>query len=420
MDEVGRDRERRIRRALDLLRNNTTDKFEDTVRFTAGEHVDPAVAEAERELVFGRVPSIVAHGSEIPQPYDFLTMQLPRNKVIVARQPDGSVKTFVNLCRHRGALLEEESFTGCGRARLFSCPYHRWSYNIDGSLRTITRGSTFGDIDKSTQGLIELPTEERHGFIWVVDAADATIDVATWLGPDMDSILAGYGLDELVCVRSEGFDEPVNWKIMQDAFLDGYHIAYAHPNTAAKIIHTNVMAFEDFGRHCRFIAPRKTIDKWIDVDPPEEESLVPYVTETQFLGPCHTLLKQPDHYQLLTFRPDPVHPGRSWMEMRLIVPSQERSGMTEERWTKLWDKNWQILLDVLHSEDFPLLRASQTGMGSKDAGDMVIGRNETANQVFHRELRRLTTCADHEVSPPLPATSVGVVAPPVVESPVKS
>ena len=420
MDEVGLDRERRIRRALDLLRNNTTDKFEGTVRFTADEHVDAAVAEAERELIFGRVPSIVAHGSEIPQPYDFLTMQLPRNKVIVARQPDGSVKTFVNLCRHRGALLEEESFTGCGRARLFSCPYHRWSYNIDGTLRTITRASTFGDIDKSEQGLIELPTEERHGFIWVVDAADAAIDVANWLGPDMDSILAGYGLEDLHCVRAEGFDEPVNWKIMQDAFLDGYHIAYAHPNTAAKIIHTNVMAFEDFGRHCRFIAPRKTIDKWIDVDPPEGESLVPYVTETQFLGPCHTLLKQPDHFQLLTFRPDPVHPDRSWMEMRLIVPPQERSGMTEERWTKLWDKNWKILLDVLHQEDFPLLRASQTGMGSKDAGDMVLGRNETANQVFHRELRRLTACEDHEVSPPLPATSVGVTAPPVVESRVTS
>ncbi|GAA0606107.1 SRPBCC family protein [Sporichthya brevicatena] len=420
MDEVALDRERRIRRALQLLRENTTDKFDDTLTFTAGEHVDPVVAERERELIFGRVPTIVAHSSEIPQPYDFVTLQLPRNKVIVARQPDGGVKTFVNLCRHRGALLEEESFTGCGRARLFSCPYHRWSYNIDGSLRTITRGTTFGDIDKSKQGLIELPTEERHGFIWVVDNANATIDVQNWLGPDMDSILEGYGLADLVAVRAEGFDEPVNWKIMQDAFLDGYHIAYAHPNTAAKHIHTNVMAFEDFGRHCRFIAPRKTIDKWIDVDPPEDESLVPHVTETQFLGPCHTLLKQPDHYQLLTFRPDPVHPDRSYMEMRLMVPPQERTSLTPEKWQRLWDKNWEILLAVLHAEDFPLLRASQTGMGSKDAGTMVMGRNETANQVFHREVRRIMAAADDEIAPPLPAISAGVVAPPVVETPVKS
>ncbi|HUR72924.1 MAG TPA: SRPBCC family protein [Sporichthya sp.] len=411
MDEVSIDRERRIRRALEHLRNNTTDQVGAPSTFVAAEHTDAGLAERERDLIFGRVPTIACHGSEIPQPYDFLTLQLPRNKVIVARQPDGSVKTFVNLCRHRGALLEEESYNGCGRARLFSCPYHRWSYNIDGTLRTITRASTFGEVDKDHYGLVELPTEERHGFVWVVDSADAGIDVAAWLGPDMDSILAGYGISDLFCVRSEGFDEPVNWKVMQDAFLDGYHIAYAHPNTAAKHIHTNLMAFEDFGRHCRFITPRKTIDKWIDVDPPAGESLVPHVTETQFLGPCHTLLKQPDHYQLLTFRPDPAHADRSWMEMRLMVTPQDRSGMTEERWNSIWDKNWEILLAVLHQEDFPLLRASQTGMASRDAGSMVLGRNEVANQVFHRETRRLLAAADHDVSPPLPPTSVGVAAP---------
>jgi hypothetical protein len=63
--------------------------------------------------------------------------------------------------------------------------------------------------------------------------------------------------------------------------------------------------------------------------------------------------------------------------------------MDEERWTKLWDRNWQILLSVLHNEDFPLLRDSQRGMGSADAGDMVLGRNETANQVFRRETKKL-------------------------------
>jgi phenylpropionate dioxygenase-like ring-hydroxylating dioxygenase large terminal subunit len=378
-------RQDRIRRALELLRDETTDKYGEIVGFAATEFTDPVLAQQERDKIFGAVPSIVAHGSEIARPYEFVTVRMPRNNVIVVRQTDRSVKAFVNLCRHRGALLEEKEK---GRCRFFSCPYHRWSYDPTGALRTVTRDNTFGDLDRERHGLVELPCEERHGFIWLVDNAKATIDVAAWLGEEMDEILAGYHLDDLVCVRAAGFDEPTNWKIMQDAFLDGYHIQYAHPNTAAKVIHTNVMAFEDFGRHCRFIAPRKSIDRWLEEDP-GDRNLDPYVTETHFLLPNSTLLRQPDHFQLLTFRPHPSDPTRSRMEQRLIVPSLSDSGLTEEHWNKLWDKNWQILLAVLHSEDFPLLRNSQRGMGSADAGDMLLGRNEVANHVFRRETRKL-------------------------------
>ncbi|MHC3002175.1 aromatic ring-hydroxylating oxygenase subunit alpha [Gordonia sp. GN26] len=378
-------RQDRIRRALELLRNETTDKFDEIVQFEPEEFTDPVLAKEERDHIFGRVPSIVAHGSEISRPNDFVTVQMPRNNIIAVRQKDGSVRSFVNLCRHRGAMLEKSEK---GRCRIFSCGYHRWSYDPDGSLRTITRDSTFGDVDRSDHGLIEIPTEERHGFIWVVDNASAEIDVAAWLGPEIDPMLAEYNLDKLVCFRAAGFDEPTNWKIMQDAFLDGYHIQYAHPNTAGKIIHTNVMAFEDFGRHCRFIAPRKSIDRFLEEDP-GDAPLDKFVTETHWLGPNSTLLRQPDHFQLLTFRPHPTDPTKSRMEQRLMVPTVEDSGMEQERWERLWNKNWEILLAVLHQEDFPLLRDSQQGMGSADAGDMLLGRNEIANQVFRRETKRL-------------------------------
>ena len=75
-----------------------------------------------------------------------------------------------------------------------------------------------------------------------------------------------------------------------------------------------------------------------------------------------------------------------------MVPRIEDSGLTEEHWNKRWEKNWEILLAVLHSEDFPLLRNSQRGMGSADAGDMVLGRNEVANHVFRRETQKLLAC----------------------------
>jgi phenylpropionate dioxygenase-like ring-hydroxylating dioxygenase large terminal subunit len=376
----------RIQRTLEHLRQQSTDLVDDIAAFGPAQYTDPAIARRERDLVFGRVPSIVAHASELPEPGDFITLQMPRNRVIVVRQQDGSVKSFVNVCRHRGALLEEQEQ---GRCRLFSCGYHRWSYNTDGSLRTITRDSTFGEVDKSQHGLIELPATERHGFIWMVDQPTAPLDVASWLGPEMDEILAGYRLGELIAFRSEAFDEPANWKLMQDAFVDNYHIQYAHPNTASKYVHTNVQTVEDFGRHARMVSPRKAIDRWLEEDPGDRD-LGRYVTEGHFLLPNSTLLRQPDdHFELLTFRPHPVDPGRCRMEMRLLVPPLAASGMEPERWEYVWKKNWEILLAVLHQEDFPLLRASQLGLASADAGGMILGRNEVVNQIFHRELGKL-------------------------------
>ncbi|GAA4474965.1 aromatic ring-hydroxylating dioxygenase subunit alpha [Rhodococcus olei] len=372
----------RIRRVITHLKDGTTDSYDEISTISATEYTDPALAVAEREFVFGAVPSIVAHGSEIPTPGKFVTVEMPRNKIIVVRQKDGSVKAFVNACRHRGAMLETAK---SGHCRIFSCPYHRWSYDTDGSLRTITRGDTFGDLDQTDLSLAEIPCEERHGFVWVIDRVGATIDVAGWLGEEMDTILASYDMDRYTCFRAGSFTEPVNWKLMQDAFLDGYHIQYAHPNTAGKYIHTNVSVLEDFGRHCRWIKPRKSIDRWIDEDP-ADRPMDKYLIETHFLGPNSTLLKQPDHIELLTFRPHPTDPGQSIFEMRVIPPKVEDTDLDEEKWTALWEKNWDILLRVLHAEDFPIMRGIQAAMQSGDVAPMYLGKNELANQIFRREL----------------------------------
>jgi phenylpropionate dioxygenase-like ring-hydroxylating dioxygenase large terminal subunit len=357
----------------------------ETVAFSPSVYTDPHVAAAERALVFGKVPQIVAHATELANPRDFLTVQLPNNKVIVVRQEDGTVRTFVNVCRHRGAMVENRPSGSC---RAMSCPYHGWSYNLDGSLRAVPYDDSFGEFDQAQYGLVELPTEERHGFVWVIDSPDETIDVADWLGPDVDAALARFDLSELVCFRAGGFDEPVNWKILQDAFLDGYHIKFVHGNSAGQHIYTNTLAFQDFGRHCCFFSPRRTIDPWLDA-PTEGVELENHVIASYFLAPNATLLKQKDHMQLLTFRPHPSDPAKARMEFRLLVPRQEVSGLDEVRWEQNWRKNWSILEAVIVNEDIPMLREAQGAIESRGAGPLVIGRNEVGNQVFHRVLRSL-------------------------------
>lgn len=327
---------RRIEAALEHIRNETTDRSEAIQALYPSEFTDPNSAAAERDLVFGRVPSIVAHVSEVSVPGDSMTVQLPRHTVRITRQPDGLIGASVAGAHPKVAL----------------------------------------------------PCEVRHGLVWIIDNPEVAIDVESWLGAEMDEILRACNLENLIVYKVEGFQEAVNWKILQDAFIDNYHIQYAHPNTAGKHVHTNVQTVEDFGRHVRMTTPRKSIDRWIEEDPGEHQ-LARDIIEGHFLLPNSTLLGQPDHYQLLTFRPHPTDPGRGCMEMRLVVPKLEDTQFSEESWNRRWTKNWDILMAVLMNEDLPLLRGSQVGVSSADAGQLLLGRNEIVNQIFRRELHRL-------------------------------
>jgi len=374
------------RRLLGHMRDGTTHMNDSVVTLPAGTYHDPEVARLERDRVFGAVPFIAAHWSEVAEPHAFLTKRLPRNEVIIVRGDDGRARAFVNMCRHRGSLLKAEPSGSC---RAFSCPYHGWTYGLDGGLRAVAGGATFGDIDLSAHSLVELPCEERHGFVWVVDDPSASIDVAEWLGPDTDGFLAAYGMQDMVCYRVGAFEEPVNWKVMQDAFLDGYHIPFVHPRSANRVVQSNTYVMEDYGRHVRFASPRRTLEQWLDHDPAPGESMVEHVMLTHYIAPNCTVLQLRDNFQTLHFLPVGDDPTKCVMEMRLIVPRQEESGLDASAWESLWEKNWHILQDVLVQEDFPVLRGIQTAHASASATSTVLGRNEVVNQAFHREILRL-------------------------------
>lgn len=375
-----------VERLLDHLRSGTTDVVDDVMQLDAAIFADPAIARTEAEQVFGRVPFIAAHSSELPQPNTFVSTPLPRNDAVLVRGRDGTVRAFVNMCRHRGARLVGETSGSCRR---FSCGYHGWSYDSDGTLVSITYPDSFGDVDKTNLGLVELPCEERHGFVWVVDDPKADIDVERWLGPDMDELLGSYDLGGLLSYQPRSFTEPVNWKVLHDAFLDGYHIKFAHPNSAARQVHTNVYFTEQRGRHWRFASPRKNIEPWIDGSDLDGPPTLSNIIVTHFVAPNCTLLQLDDNFQVLTFRPVGDDPARSIMEMRVLVPPVEATDLDAEQWTAIWDKNWHILDAVLAAEDFPIVRDIQRAYANAAASSAVLGRNEVLNQAFHREIAHL-------------------------------
>jgi phenylpropionate dioxygenase-like ring-hydroxylating dioxygenase large terminal subunit len=360
-------------RLFDHIDNTTCDLAPGLMLVDPEIYSDPEIARLEQRRIFDRVPVLAAHTSQLPKPDDFVTIDLPGNRVLLVRQEDGRIKAFVNACRHRGACLVEDE---AGHRRVFSCGYHGWAYNCDGGLRSVPYSDTFGDLDRSEYGLTELPCEERYGLVWVVQRPGVPIDVADWMGAEMDEILTGYRLEHFDMVRMSSFDEDMNWKVAEDAFVDGYHLKFVHPTSAGPYFYTNIQVVQDFGRHLRAITPRKVIDR-IRFTP--DAPIDPYVTVGNFLMPNTTILRHSDHYETLTFMPHPTDPNRSRMDVRLLVPP-----ITSDDERALWEKNYDILVNTVILEDLPLNRQLQSTLRGRGLKPLVLGRNEMGNQAFHR------------------------------------
>src|SRR5205814_8681 len=148
----------------------------------------------------------------------------------LVRDRRGAARAFLNVCRHRGAKVAH----GCGNAKAFSCPYHAWSYDLSGKLTFVPDERNFPGLEAERRGLRPLPVAEKHGMIWVIPtpAADGatSFDIDPWLG-ELGPELGGYGLERYHHYETRTLVEPMNWKLVEDTFLEGYHIGFLHQKT---------------------------------------------------------------------------------------------------------------------------------------------------------------------------------------------
>src|SRR5882672_7569813 len=197
-------------------------------------YADPAIFELEMERIFGRAWLILGHDSQIAAPGDYFTTRMGREPVIVARQGDGSVRVLINRCMHRGTTVCPQ---GRGHASSFVCPYHGWTYDTDGRLRSVPVPSGYASDRTGELGLRRvLQVSTYRGFIFASRAA-AGANLEEFLGPAKSS------LDDLVD-RAPGGELEVaggvfkhvyhgNWKLMLENHLDGAHPAWVHASSVA-------------------------------------------------------------------------------------------------------------------------------------------------------------------------------------------
>jgi len=192
-----------------------------------------AYAERERAALWMRTWQVVGRCDDIPEPGDWLEYRLFDQSWILVRGRDGYIRGFVNACRHRGNAFCE----GKGHAARFTCPYHNWSYGLDGKLLAVARPDFDGSLEdfvgaKEDLGLIATPVDTFAGFIFLNPDADAA-SLADFLGEAVD-LLAPYRVDEMIpCGINVREGIACNWKVVMDAFQEGYHIQGVHPELVA-------------------------------------------------------------------------------------------------------------------------------------------------------------------------------------------
>lgn len=239
-------------RVLDHLLANGLDTSDEVKSVPADVFTSAQRHIADREMM-RRVPHVIAWGGEIPEPGDFTTKDVMGMPVLLVRGKDGLAGAFANVCAHRGAQVA----VGCGHAARFTCPYHAWSYDLDGRLSSMPGRRMFDGVDVSQLGLRRLPTGEQAGLIVV--ALDQSVAVDGFLD-DAHEDLASFGFDRYAHAHSVDLQVRANWKLAVDVNFEGYHFPFLHKDTLAPIV-TNNSVFDIFGVHCRWAFPFRNIEE---------------------------------------------------------------------------------------------------------------------------------------------------------------
>ena len=337
-------------------------------------YVDEELHAREQERIFRRSWTYVGHLGELPEPGSYLTDRVAGQPVLLVRGRDGEVRAFFNVCRHRAHLL----LRGCGTLKAgITCPYHAWTYALDGRLKAARLTDEVADFDKADFPLRALPVAILAGLIFV------TLDpAATPLAQQVPGFEATL-LEQLPELPRFGlawrmeFDIKANWKVCVDNFSEAYHIPVAHPELSrlhggqpkAAVTGERFTYYRNIGRSSYQGFPVR----------PDE----PYVSWT--LWPHHCMLSLPGSPHLIMLRMTPDGPGRCLERADILAPPGDPPASLA--------KVKALFAETFNQEDIAIVESVQQGLASLgyDQGRYVVDRqdswfSESALHRFHRQI----------------------------------
>ncbi len=368
------------RRALEHALHKTTDMAQDVLRVPLHYYRDPKLAEVEEHQVLRRTPLAIVPSAQVAGVNDYTVRSALGDSLLVTRDKDGRSHVLLNYCRHRGAMPA----CGEGNSSRFTCPYHAWTYKNTGELLTVPGKPGFAGADLKSYGLVELPSDERCGFIWAVLTAGADIDVDAHLG-DLAPELAELDYPSFGYHDLREFESGVSWKGALEAFAEGYHFPFVHGESLIGMnTLPNTAIYDEYGKHHRIGFPFTWItdlagDTERSWDPRDNMGVI------YWIYPNLILANSPVGVEIIDMLPagsaTRCTVRHSWMAR---IPAQS------EEMRANYDTIFAAVHAAVKDEDFAMLPQCGEGMRQGQHDHMLIGRNEIAVQhmirVFANEL----------------------------------
>jgi phenylpropionate dioxygenase-like ring-hydroxylating dioxygenase large terminal subunit len=382
-----RDLERRM--VAHLAGGGTTDMAKAPVLTPPSEYVDPTRFEAEKRELFGKLPLLACLSRDIAQPGDMFTFDEAGPAILIVRGQDGKARAFLNMCTHRAARL----VTDRQRRKLVVCPFHAWSFDLEGRVAAIPSEECFEGMDRTERSLIRVPVGEWGGMVFVKaqackeGAGDEEIDVEAWLG-DLGPQLAHLGLADATPVKLDVSETQANWKYCLDTYGEAYHFQALHTETFGTTTRSNVALYDAFGLHYRVGFTNKGYEALVGKDEGEWPQ-TPY-GGSHFIFPNSIVYgaPMPDGCSMIgMYR---LYPGSEVGRCRTLFSVHRGADAPAETPDQAFVDAHDYIVQVVNTEDYSISKEGQRNLSYAPPGfRMVLGKNEAALQDVHRNINRL-------------------------------
>jgi len=367
----------------------------------ASVYTDAALAEREWKAFFEQHPQVIGLSAELPRAGSYFTNSDLGMPILATRDKDGKFHAFINACRHRGAQLTEEPR---GEKTRFVCPFHSWTYAADGRLMGIRQSEMFGEVDKACHNLIELPSQEKYGFLVVHPQLDGVIDIDALLGSELAAEFASWQFDQCEFLGESTIDKPLNWKLANDTFGENYHFSSLHKNTLINLAHSDFASYREYGRNHRICTASRFIDTMRHQ--PEAEwnfafaSIAAYYIfpniQLVFIGGMIIMVRiYPDRQNVARSISRVSHFGMPHVKAALVSEAPATAVKAENVYCADTTARMEfdltaaieLLVSTIENEDYAAAMKTQIAASSGKLGHFLFGRNEPALHHFHNNYR---------------------------------